>query len=54
MTIALTGRGQAAAQVIREAIRKVDTALAARITPAELAGLRRGLTTLWEIKEHRS
>jgi DNA-binding MarR family transcriptional regulator len=51
LNIELTERGRAAAEAIAAAIGRVDEELAAMITPAELAGLRAGLTALAEIKE---
>ena len=53
MTIELTERGQAAAAAVRSAVEAVDAELAERISPAELAGMRAGLTALAEIKQHR-
>jgi DNA-binding MarR family transcriptional regulator len=53
MTIELTERGRAAAAAVRAAVETVDAELAERISPAELAGLRAGLTALAEIKQHR-
>lgn len=51
LNIEPTERGQAAAQAIAAAIGQVDEELAAMITPAELAGLRAGLTALAAIRE---
>jgi DNA-binding MarR family transcriptional regulator len=51
LDIELTDRGRAAAEVIAAAIGRVDEELATMITPAELAGLRAGLTALATIKE---
>ena len=51
LNITLTDRGRAAAEATAAAIRQVDEALATMITPAELAGLRAGLTALAKIKE---
>jgi DNA-binding MarR family transcriptional regulator len=51
LDVELTDRGRAAAEVIAAAIRQVDAELATMITPAELAGLRAGLTALATIKE---
>lgn len=51
MDIELTDRGRAAAAVIASAIEDVDRRLAERISPAELAGLRAGLTALAEIRQ---
>lgn len=51
MDIELTERGRAAAAVVRTAIEQVDRQLTARLSPAELAGLRAGLAALAAIKE---
>jgi DNA-binding MarR family transcriptional regulator len=51
LNIELTDRGRAAAEAIAAAIAQVDAELATMVTPAELAGLRAGLTALAEIKE---
>jgi DNA-binding MarR family transcriptional regulator len=51
LDIGLTDRGRAAGEAIRAAIGLVDEELATMISPAELAGLRAGLTALAEIKE---
>lgn len=51
MTIAVTERGRAAAAAVRAAIAVVDAELARRLSPAELAGLRKGLEALWAIRE---
>jgi DNA-binding MarR family transcriptional regulator len=50
LNIELTDRGRAAAEAVGAAIGQVDAELAAMITPAELAGLRAGLTALADIK----
>lgn len=50
MTISLTDRGRAAAQVTRSAVESIDAELAAMITPEQLVGLRAGLTALGMIK----
>lgn len=50
-TFALTERGWAAVDAIREGGRIVDEELERRLSPAELAGLRRGLLVLGEIKQ---
>ena len=50
MTISLTDRGRAAAQVTRSAVESIDAELAEMITPEQLAGLRAGLTALGQIK----
>ena len=49
MTISLTERGRGAAQATRTAVDSIDAELATMITPAELAGLRAGLTALGQI-----
>lgn len=54
MVLGLTDRGSAAAAAVREAVAKVDAELSAMISPAELAGLRAGLTALGKIKKDRS
>jgi DNA-binding MarR family transcriptional regulator len=46
MTIELTERGRAAATLVRSAVESVDAELAKLVTPAELAGLRTGLSAL--------
>jgi DNA-binding MarR family transcriptional regulator len=51
LNIELTDRGRAAAAAVAAAIGKVDAELATMITPAELAGMRAGLTALAQIKE---
>jgi DNA-binding MarR family transcriptional regulator len=51
LNIELTERGQAAAEAIAAAVGQVDEELATMITPAELAGLRAGLTALVQIRE---
>jgi DNA-binding MarR family transcriptional regulator len=51
MDIELTERGRAAAVVIRAAVEQVDRRLTARISPAELDGLRAGLAALAAIKQ---
>jgi DNA-binding MarR family transcriptional regulator len=48
MSFALTERGRAAAEAIREGARIVDQELERRLSPAELVGLRRGLIALGE------
>ncbi|MDQ2812550.1 MAG: MarR family transcriptional regulator [Actinomycetota bacterium] len=52
MTIELTERGRSAAAAIRSAVEAVDAELAGKISPAQLAGLRAGLTALAEIRQH--
>jgi DNA-binding MarR family transcriptional regulator len=51
LNIELTDRGRAAAEAIAAAIRQVDEEVATMITPAELAGLRAGLTALADIRK---
>ena len=51
LTIELTDRGRAAAEAIRDGVEFVDAELARMLSPAELAGLRRGLEALTEIRE---
>lgn len=53
MTFALTERGRAAAEAIREGTRIVDEDLERKLTTAEMVGLRRGLIALGEIKQSR-
>jgi DNA-binding MarR family transcriptional regulator len=50
LSFALTERGRAAAEAIFEGTRIVDQELERRLCPADLAGLRRGLIALGEIK----
>jgi DNA-binding MarR family transcriptional regulator len=50
-SFALTERGRAAAEAIFEGGRIVDEELARRLSAAEIAGLRRGLAALGEIKQ---
>jgi DNA-binding MarR family transcriptional regulator len=50
MDIELTERGRAAATVIRAAVDQVHRQLVAKISPAELDGLRAGLAALAAIK----
>jgi DNA-binding MarR family transcriptional regulator len=51
VSLALTERGQAAAEAILEGSRFVDEELERRLSAAEMAGLRRGLLALAEIKQ---
>jgi DNA-binding MarR family transcriptional regulator len=51
MTITVTERGQAAAAAVRAGVEAVDAELRRLISPAELAGLRSGLTALSTVKE---
>ena len=53
MVLGLTDRGTAAAAAVRDAVATVDAELSAMISPAELAGLRAGLTALGKIKRDR-
>jgi DNA-binding MarR family transcriptional regulator len=48
--LALTERGTAAAHVARDAIVEVDEALAAHLSSAEIATLRKGLFSLWLVR----
>ncbi len=50
-SFALTERGRATAEAIFEGTRLVDEELKRRLSPAELVGLRRGLTALGEIRQ---
>jgi DNA-binding MarR family transcriptional regulator len=50
-SLALTERGRAAAEASAEGARYVDEELERRLSPAEIAGLRRGLLALGEIKQ---
>ena len=50
-SLALTERGGAAAETSAEGARDVDKELERRLSTAELAGLRRGLAVLGEIKQ---
>jgi DNA-binding MarR family transcriptional regulator len=54
MRVELTPRGQVTAEAIRTAVSDVDEDLRRRCTPAEVAGLRAGLTALTAIREERS
>jgi DNA-binding MarR family transcriptional regulator len=49
--LAVTDQGRAAASVVRGAVASVDAELAARLSPDELAALRKGLAVLAEIAE---
>lgn len=49
--LALTERGRAANEACFEGCRTVDRELERRLTDAEMAGLRRGLAVLGEIKQ---
>jgi DNA-binding MarR family transcriptional regulator len=50
LTVNVTERGRGAADAVHAAVSSIDAALATRITPAELAGLRAGLAALAEIR----
>jgi DNA-binding MarR family transcriptional regulator len=50
-SFALTERGRAAAEAILEGARIVDEELERRLSPRDIAGLRRGLIALGEIKQ---
>lgn len=54
ITVALTPRGEAAGQVVIEAIASVDRELETRITPNEFAGLRAGLQALADLNHDPS
>lgn len=51
ITLELTERGRAAALAVRDGVETVDAALAERLSPVELRGLRQGLVELISIKE---
>jgi len=51
--IELTDRGLGAAAAVRAGVESVDADLAKLVTPADLAGFRRGLIALCEIRERR-
>ena len=51
--IELTDRGRGAAAAVRAGVEAVDADLAKLVTPADLAGFRRGLIALCEIRERR-
>ncbi|HEY7143902.1 MAG TPA: hypothetical protein VH637_06610 [Streptosporangiaceae bacterium] len=51
MDVELTGRGRAAAGVVRAAVEKAGRQLTARLSAAGLAGLRAGLAALAAIKD---
>jgi DNA-binding MarR family transcriptional regulator len=51
ITIALTPRGEGAAEAMAAAVATIDEQLAARLTPEQLDGLRAGLAALAEIKK---
>ena len=51
VTLALTERGRAASEATTAGVSFVDQELERRLTEAEMAGLRRGLAVLGEIKQ---
>lgn len=51
MSLGLTDRGSLAAEAIRVGVQTIDDELEQRLTKAQLAGLRRGLAVLAELKE---
>jgi DNA-binding MarR family transcriptional regulator len=51
VTLALTERGRAASEATAAGVTFVDQELERRLTAAEMAGLRRGLAVLGEIKQ---
>ncbi len=51
VTIEVTERGRAAAQAVRAGVKSIDAELAEALSPAQLAGMRAGLTALCEIRE---
>ena len=53
ITIELTPRGHAAGEAVRAGVQAIDEQLAARVSAADLAGLRAGLTALTEIGRER-
>jgi DNA-binding MarR family transcriptional regulator len=53
ITVSLTLRGQAAGEAVRAGIRAIDEQLTARVSHAQLAGLRTGLAVLAQIKQER-
>jgi DNA-binding MarR family transcriptional regulator len=53
-TILLTERGRAAAAEIRSGIDQIDAELAQVLSPGELAGLRKGLSALAQIRVRRA
>jgi DNA-binding MarR family transcriptional regulator len=54
MSFALTERGRSAAEAIAEGSRIVNEELERRVSPADIAGMRRGLLALAEIKQSLS
>lgn len=52
MVLSLTASGVAAAEAVLAGTKAVDRQLASRLSAAELAGLRRGLAVLGEIKAY--
>jgi DNA-binding MarR family transcriptional regulator len=51
VTIDATERGRAAAAAVRAGVQQIEAQLAAAISPAQLAGMRAGLTALCTIRE---
>jgi DNA-binding MarR family transcriptional regulator len=51
VTIDVTERGRAAAAAVRSGVQEVEAQLADAISPAQLAGMRAGLTALCTIRE---
>ena len=51
VTLALTERGRAASEATAAGVSFVDQELERRLSEAEMAGLRRGLAALGEIKQ---
>jgi len=51
VSLALTERGRAASEATAAGVSFVDQELARRLSEAEMAGLRRGLAALGEIKQ---
>ena len=51
VTIELTDRGRAAADVVRDGVEAIDAELAQLLSPSELAGFRAGLVALTDIRE---
>jgi DNA-binding MarR family transcriptional regulator len=51
VTIDVTERGRAAAAAVRAGVQEIEAQLAAAVSPAQLAGMRAGLTALCAIRE---
>jgi DNA-binding MarR family transcriptional regulator len=51
VTIVVTERGRAAAALVRSGVQAVDSELAERLAPEQLAGLRAGLIALCDIRD---